>query len=74
MNELDLFAAAIAISNAEERAALLDHQCAGQAELRKKGRKVRRFEEGFPEWKVAGLPVETGQQPQLSSRARKAKR
>ena len=44
------------------------------AELRKKGRKVRRFEEGFPEWKVAGLPVETGPQPAtLSSRARKMK-
>lgn len=28
------------------------------AQLRKKGRKARRLETGFPEWKVAGLPVE----------------
>ncbi len=27
-------------------------------QLRKKGRKARRLEEGFPEWKSAGLPVE----------------
>jgi len=30
------------------------------AELRKKGYKVRRLEDGYPEWKAAGLPVETG--------------
>ena len=30
MNELDLFAAAIAIANAGERAALLDRECAGR--------------------------------------------
>lgn len=28
------------------------------AELRKRGLKARRLETGFPEWKVAGLPVE----------------
>lgn len=28
------------------------------AQLRKKGLKARRLENGFPEWKVAGLPVE----------------
>ena len=28
------------------------------AELRARGFKVRRLEEGFPEWKAAGLPVE----------------
>jgi ArsR family transcriptional regulator len=27
--------------------------------LRKKGYKARRLEDGFPEWKAAGLPVET---------------
>ena len=30
------------------------------AELRAKGFKARRLEDGFPEWKAAGLPVETG--------------
>ncbi len=30
------------------------------AQLRKKGLKARRLEEGFPEWKSAGLPVEKG--------------
>lgn len=30
------------------------------ASLRKKGLKARRLEDGFPEWKSAGLPVETG--------------
>ena len=29
------------------------------AQLRKKGLKARRMEDGFPEWKQAGLPVET---------------
>lgn len=29
------------------------------AALRQHGRKARRLEEGFPEWRVAGLPVET---------------
>lgn len=28
------------------------------ARLRSKGRKARRLETGFPEWKVAGLPIE----------------
>lgn len=28
------------------------------AQLRKKGYKARRLEEGYPEWKAAGLPVE----------------
>jgi ArsR family transcriptional regulator len=28
------------------------------AELRKKGYKARRLQEGFPEWKAAGLPIE----------------
>ena len=28
------------------------------AQLRKKGRKARRLEDGFPEWKSAGLPIE----------------
>ena len=27
-------------------------------QLRKKGRKARRLEDGFPEWKSAGLPIE----------------
>jgi len=26
--------------------------------LRQRGYRVRRLEDGFPEWKVAGLPVE----------------
>jgi len=30
------------------------------AELRKRGSKAFRLEEGYPEWKLAGLPVETG--------------
>jgi rhodanese-related sulfurtransferase/DNA-binding MarR family transcriptional regulator len=30
------------------------------ASIRKKGLKARRLEDGFPEWKIAGLPVETG--------------
>lgn len=30
------------------------------AQLRKKGLKARRLEEGFPEWKTAGLPIEKG--------------
>jgi rhodanese-related sulfurtransferase len=29
------------------------------ARLRKKGFKARRLQDGFPEWRVAGLPVET---------------
>lgn len=28
--------------------------------LRKRGRKARRLEDGFPEWRLAGLPVATG--------------
>lgn len=30
------------------------------AELRKRGRKARRLEDGFPEWRSAGRPVERG--------------
>ena len=30
------------------------------AQLRKLGFKARRLEDGLPEWKAAGLPVETG--------------
>jgi ArsR family transcriptional regulator len=30
------------------------------AALRHRGFKVRRLEEGFPEWRAAGLPIETG--------------
>jgi ArsR family transcriptional regulator len=30
------------------------------AQLRAKGFNVRRLEDGFPEWKAAGLPVQTG--------------
>jgi len=30
------------------------------AALRARGFKVRRLQDGFPEWRVAGLPVETG--------------
>jgi rhodanese-related sulfurtransferase len=29
------------------------------AKLRDKGFKARRLQDGFPEWKSAGLPVET---------------
>jgi len=29
------------------------------AELRKRGFKASRLEDGYPEWKAAGLPVET---------------
>ena len=31
------------------------------ARLRKKGLNARRLEGGYPEWKTAGLPVETGE-------------
>jgi rhodanese-related sulfurtransferase/DNA-binding transcriptional ArsR family regulator len=30
------------------------------AELRRRGRRARRLEEGFPEWKSGGLPVDRG--------------
>lgn len=33
------------------------------AALRARGFKVRRLQDGFPEWRVAGLPVETGHAP-----------
>jgi eukaryotic-like serine/threonine-protein kinase len=36
MNELDLFAAAIAIADPTERAALLDRECAGRSDLRQR--------------------------------------
>jgi rhodanese-related sulfurtransferase/DNA-binding transcriptional ArsR family regulator len=35
--------------------------------LRKKGYKARRFVEGYPEWKNAGLPVVAGTMPGLAS-------
>jgi rhodanese-related sulfurtransferase len=31
--------------------------------LRSHGRRARRLREGFPEWRAAGLPVQTGIQP-----------
>jgi rhodanese-related sulfurtransferase len=31
-------------------------------ELRRRGRQARRLEDGFPEWKRAGLPVEAGEE------------
>ncbi len=31
------------------------------ARLREKGMTVRRLEDGYPEWKIAGLPVEENQ-------------
>src|SRR5262249_10511629 len=36
MNELELFAAAIAVTDPTERAKLLDHECAGRPELRRR--------------------------------------
>ncbi len=33
------------------------------AQLRKQGFSARRMEEGFPEWRLAGLPVEQGTKP-----------
>ena len=36
MNELDLFAAAVATPDPTERAALLDRACAGRPELRRR--------------------------------------
>lgn len=32
--------------------------------LRKNGRRARRLTDGFPEWKAAGLPVESGTKPE----------
>ena len=40
MNELDLFAAALAITDPTERAALLDQECAGQPALRERLREL----------------------------------
>jgi rhodanese-related sulfurtransferase/DNA-binding transcriptional ArsR family regulator len=34
--------------------------------LRSHGRRAHRLREGFPEWRAAGLPVETGARPGLS--------
>jgi ArsR family transcriptional regulator len=31
--------------------------------LRARGFKVRRLQDGLPEWRAAGLPVEVGLQP-----------
>ncbi|MGH8749818.1 MAG: rhodanese-like domain-containing protein, partial [Burkholderiales bacterium] len=33
------------------------------ARLRKKGLQARRLEDGYPEWRMRGLPVETGPEP-----------
>jgi DNA-binding transcriptional ArsR family regulator/rhodanese-related sulfurtransferase len=38
--------------------------------LRKSGRRARRLEAGFPDWKLAGLPVETNQALQQGSERR----
>lgn len=35
------------------------------AELRKKGRNARRLEDGFPEWKSGGLPVDGARDPEM---------
>ena len=35
----------------------------GVALLRRAGRRARRLEDGFPEWRLAGLPVATGSRP-----------
>ncbi len=35
----------------------------GVALLRRSGRRARRLEDGFPEWRLAGLPVATGSRP-----------
>ena len=35
----------------------------GVAVLRRAGRRARRLEDGFPEWRLAGLPVATGSRP-----------
>jgi rhodanese-related sulfurtransferase len=35
----------------------------GVALLRRAGRRARRLEDGFPEWRLAGLPVVTGARP-----------
>lgn len=35
----------------------------GVALLRRSGRRARRLEDGFPEWRLAGLPVATGRRP-----------
>ena len=33
--------------------------------LERAGRRARRLEEGYPEWRLAGLPVETGSTPRV---------
>ena len=40
--------------------------------LRKKGYKARRFEEGYPEWKNAGLPIAAGLAPGEVNAGRKS--
>jgi rhodanese-related sulfurtransferase len=35
----------------------------GVALLRRAGRRARRLEDGFPEWRLAGLPITTGSRP-----------
>jgi rhodanese-related sulfurtransferase/DNA-binding transcriptional ArsR family regulator len=35
----------------------------GVALLRRAGRRARRLEDGFPEWRLAGLPIATGPRP-----------
>lgn len=42
------------------------------ARLRRKGYRARRLEDGFPEWRLAGLPVERGAAPARRSALAKA--
>jgi serine/threonine protein kinase/tetratricopeptide (TPR) repeat protein len=64
MNELDLFAAAIAIADPTERAALLDRECAGRADLRQRldlllgahARSHPLLDEGSPDGTAAYAP------------------
>jgi rhodanese-related sulfurtransferase/DNA-binding transcriptional ArsR family regulator len=42
----------------------------GVAFLRRRGYRARRLEDGFPEWRLAGLPVATGPVPGRSASAR----
>jgi DNA-binding transcriptional ArsR family regulator/rhodanese-related sulfurtransferase len=38
--------------------------------LQTKGRRARRLLEGFPEWRAAGLPIETGARPRAAAQRR----
>ena len=61
-----LFAAAIwkvskehpDVGNSAYRVCVLSYE--GVGALRASGFKVRRFQDGFPEWRGAGLPVASG--------------